>query len=65
MSIDITPRNSDTDSSLLEGLFQLVVAGHTGGHEFDQLTSAVYERLQDAYAAQEGKIHTAFSRTAA
>lgn len=65
MSIDITPRNTDTDSSLLEGLFQLVVAGHTGGHEFDQLTSAVYERLQDAYAVQEGKANTLFSRTAA
>ncbi|HEY0332288.1 MAG TPA: hypothetical protein VGC74_01045 [Stenotrophomonas sp.] len=65
MSIDITPRNTDADSSLLEGLFQLVVAGHTGGHEFDQLTAAVYERLQDAYVRQDTHANALYSRTAA
>lgn len=65
MSIDTTPRAMDADSSLLEGLFQLAVAGHTGGHEFDQLTAAVYGRLQDAYARHDAKTQTLFSRSAA
>ncbi|HRF84655.1 MAG: hypothetical protein J0L89_00715 [Xanthomonadales bacterium] len=39
------------DASLLEGLFQLVVSGHTDGWEFEQLNAEVYQRLQDAYAA--------------
>lgn len=64
MSIDTTPRNLDADSSLLEGLYQLAVAGHTGGREFEQLTAAVYERLQDAYAVQGNRANTLFSRTA-
>ena len=38
------------DASLLEGLFQLVVSGHTDGWEFEQLDSVVYERLKHAYA---------------
>ena len=38
------------DASLLEGLFQLVVTGHTDGWEFEQLDSVVYERLKHAYA---------------
>lgn len=38
------------DASLLEGLFQLVVTGHTDGWEFEQLNAEVYQRLQDAYA---------------
>ena len=38
------------DASLLEGLFQLVVTGHTDGWEFEQLNAVVYQRLQDAYA---------------
>ncbi len=65
MSIDTTPSQRDPDSSLLEGLFQLVVSGHTGGSEFDQLTHEVYERLLGAYAAGEGKAGTVFNRTAA
>lgn len=64
MSIDTTPSQRDADSSLLEGLFQLVVSGHTGGREFDQLTHEVYERLLDAYAA-DGKASVMFRRTAA
>ncbi|KRG46345.1 hypothetical protein ARC20_05695 [Stenotrophomonas panacihumi] len=65
MSIDTTPSQRDPDSSLLEGLFQLVVSGHTGGREFDQLTHEVYERLLGAYAVTEGKAGTVFNRTAA
>lgn len=39
-----------SDFSLLEGLYQLVVNGHTDGWEFEQLDSVVYERLKHAYA---------------
>ena len=39
-----------SDSSLLEGLYQLVVSGHTDGWEFEQLDAEVYERLKHAYA---------------
>lgn len=39
-----------SDFSLLEGLYQLVVNGHTYGWEFEQLDSVVYERLKHAYA---------------
>ncbi|WP_173427193.1 hypothetical protein [Pseudoxanthomonas suwonensis] len=38
------------DASLLEGLYQLVVTGHTDGWEFEQLDSVVYERLKHTYA---------------
>lgn len=38
------------DASLLEGLFQLAVSGHTDGWEFEQLDAVVYQRLQDTYA---------------
>jgi hypothetical protein len=65
MSIDTTPSHRDPDSSLLEGLFQLVVSGHTGGSEFDQLTHEVYERLLGTYAVTEGHASTVFNRTAA
>ncbi|MDG2526264.1 hypothetical protein P6166_12960 [Stenotrophomonas sp. HITSZ_GD] len=65
MSIDPTPSQRDADSSLLEGLFQLVVSGHTGGSEFEQLTHEVYGRLLDAYAATDGKTSVMFRRTAA
>ncbi|KLD78336.1 hypothetical protein FZ025_16720 [Xanthomonas hyacinthi] len=39
----------DHDASLLEGLYQLVVGGHTQGWEFDQLNSEVYDRLKQTY----------------
>ena len=42
--------DSGNDASLLEGLFQLVVSGHTDGWEFEQLDSVVYERLKSAYS---------------
>ena len=41
---------SASDFTLLEGLYQLVVNGHTDGWEFEQLDAVVYERLKDAYA---------------
>ena len=48
---NLQPGNdTGNDSSLLEGLFQLVFAGHTDGWEFEQLDAEVYQRLQDAYA---------------
>lgn len=65
MSIDTTPNQRDPDSNLLEGLYQLVVSGHTGGSEFEQLTAEVYERLQVTYAGASEKAHRLFSRTAA
>jgi hypothetical protein len=39
------------DASLLEGLYQLVVNGHTDGWEFEHLNAEVYERLKHTYAA--------------
>jgi len=65
MSIDTTPSQRDPDSNLLEGLFQLVVSGHTRGSEFEQLTAEVYERLQVAYAGSTEKAERLFNRTAA
>jgi len=53
MSIDTHPQHRDPDSSLLEGLYQLVVSGHTGGREFDQLNAEVYQRLQVAYTGND------------
>ena len=40
---------ADSNSSLLEGLFQLVVSGHTADHEFDVIEHEVYSRLLAAY----------------
>ncbi|MGS1078853.1 hypothetical protein [Pseudoxanthomonas beigongshangi] len=47
---------SDTiasDFTLLEGLFQLTVTGHTEDWEFERLNNAVYERLLSNYAQEE------------
>ena len=41
--------DSGNDASLLEGLFQLVLTGHTHGWEFEQLDAEVYQRLHEAY----------------
>ncbi|WP_442681745.1 hypothetical protein ACSBPQ_08395 [Stenotrophomonas sp. JC08] len=41
---------SDHDTTLLEGLFQLAVAGETQGWEFDKIDSEVYSRLLQNYA---------------
>ncbi|GAB3516715.1 hypothetical protein MNQ95_15210 [Pseudoxanthomonas daejeonensis] len=45
-----SPNDFSSDFSLLEGLYQLVVNGHTDGWEFEQLDSVVYERLKSAYS---------------
>lgn len=42
-----------SDSTLLEGLFQLTVTGHTQDWEFERLNNAVYERLMSSYAQEE------------
>lgn len=48
--------NADTtlsnDFTLLEGLYQLVVTGHTDDWEFERLNKAVYERLLSSYGPQ-------------
>lgn len=40
---------NDHNTTLLEGLFQLVVAGETRSREFDMIDSEVYSRLLQAY----------------
>ncbi|MBB6064952.1 hypothetical protein [Pseudoxanthomonas broegbernensis] len=42
--------DSASDASLLEGLYQLVMDGHTDSWEFEQLTHEVYERLKTTYS---------------
>jgi hypothetical protein len=44
-----SPNDFANDASLLEGLYQLVVNGHTDGWEFQQLNSEVYDRLMHTY----------------
>lgn len=43
--------SNDHDATLLEGLFQLAVAGDTRSWEFNKIDSEVYSRLLDSYAA--------------
>lgn len=46
------PRASDDhDALLLEGLFQLAVAGELGSHEFEKIEQEVHARLVAAYSA--------------
>ena len=42
-----------SDFTLLEGLYQLTITGHTHDWEFERLNNAVYERLLSAYAGPE------------
>lgn len=42
-----------SDFTLLEGLYQLAVTGHTDDWEFERLNNAVYERLLSSYASLE------------
>lgn len=52
--IDNLPNISDpNDFTLLEGLYQLTITGHTDDWEFERLNNAVYERLLSAYAGLE------------
>ena len=51
MNLDDTSSNttSSSDFTLLEGLYQLAVTGHTNDWEFERLNNAVYERLLSSY----------------
>ncbi|WP_172675043.1 hypothetical protein [Stenotrophomonas pictorum] len=42
---------NDHDATLLEGLFQLAVAGETEGWQFDRIDTEVYSRLLTTYNA--------------
>ena len=37
------------DFTLLEGLYELTVSGHTDDWEFERVNNAVYERLLSTY----------------
>jgi hypothetical protein len=51
MSLDdaISGSTTSSDFTLLEGLYQLAVTGHTDDWEFERLNNAVYERLLSSY----------------
>lgn len=51
MSLDdaMSSNASSSDFTLLEGLYQLAVTGHTDDWEFERLNNAVYERLLSSY----------------
>ena len=53
MNLDDTSSNttSSSDFTLLEGLYQLAVTGHTNDWEFERLNNAVYERLLSSYGS--------------
>jgi len=52
--IDALPDVSNaSDFTLLEGLYQLTVTGHTDAWEFEKLNNAVYERLLSTYSGSE------------
>jgi hypothetical protein len=61
--IDNQPDIADpNDFTLLEGLYQLTITGHTHDWEFERLNNAVYERLLSAYAGLEiGSARTSHS----
>ena len=52
MSLDdaMSSNSSSSDFTLLEGLYQLAVTGHTNDWEFERLNNAVYERLLSSYS---------------
>lgn len=49
MHNDSAGHGADSDSSLLEGLFQFAIKGDTHNPDFAQLNDTVYQRLQQAY----------------
>lgn len=51
--IDNQPDADLNDFTLLEGLYQLTITGHTHDWEFERLNNAVYERLLSAYPGLE------------
>ncbi len=42
---------TSSDFTLLEGLYQLAITGHTDDWEFERLNNAVYERLLSSYSS--------------
>ncbi|MEA9738119.1 hypothetical protein [Xanthomonas campestris] len=54
MNNDSSGHGAESDSSLLEGLFQFAINGNTQGQEFAQLNDTVYKRLQQAYGTVSG-----------
>jgi hypothetical protein len=51
-----------SDFTLLEGLYQLTVTGHTQDWEFERLNNAVYERLMSTYSSNESNgVHAVHS----
>ena len=48
---------SASDFTLLEGLYQLAVTGHTDDWEFERLNNAVYERLISSYGSVDMSMH--------
>ena len=56
MSLDdaLSSNSSSSDFTLLEGLYQLAVTGHTNDWEFERLNNAVYERLLSSYRSTDG-----------
>ena len=59
MSLDeaISSSTSSSDFTLLEGLYQLAVTGHTDDWEFERLNNAVYERLISSYGSVDMSMH--------
>ena len=55
MSLDdaMSSNSSSSDFTLLEGLYQLAVTGHTTDWEFERLNNAVYERLLSSYSSSD------------
>ena len=49
------PEPASTDSILLEGLYQLTVAGDVQAREFELLAVAVYERLLATYRPDDAE----------
>lgn len=45
-----------SDFTLLEGLYQLAVTGHTQDWEFERLNNAVYERLISSYGSEDAPL---------
>ena len=60
MSLDdanISNNATSSDFTLLEGLYQLAVTGHTDDWEFERLNNAVYERLLSSYNSVDMSMH--------
>ena len=49
----MSSNSSSSDFTLLEGLYQLAVTGHTNDWEFERLNNAVYERLLSSYSSSD------------